>query len=377
MLLFLKSGYNRNFPNKLETLPKTAARILICPLDWGLGHATRCVPIIRELLNQGAEVIIASERRPLHFLKQEFPQLQFISFEGYNIRYPSKTGMILKMAIKTPQILWRIYKEHQELKKIIASHAISAVISDNRFGLWSKKIPCVFITHQIKIKSPVFEKLLYKINCFFIRKYSECWIPDLPGSENLSGDLSHNAILPSNAFFIGPLSRFSPGKENTYEKKYDLMVIISGPEPQRTNFENIVLGQLKDKAIKAAVVRGVTESKEIYQLTDNITVYAHLNTEALKEIILASQLVLCRPGYSTIMDLAVLNKKAAFIPTPGQTEQEYLAKHLTEKGKGVYFNQNKFSLEALYLNPLKNLPLKASQSNLLKEKIVSFLISLR
>ncbi|MDQ3193168.1 MAG: glycosyltransferase [Bacteroidota bacterium] len=376
MLLFLKSGYNRKFPDKLETLSKNTPRVLVCPLDWGLGHATRCVPIIKALLDQGAEVIIASEKRPLHFLKQEFPGLQFIPFEGYNIKYPSKTGMILKMAFSTPKILWSIYKEHQFLKKIIVDHNISAVISDNRFGLWSTSIPSIFITHQIRIKSPVFENLLFKINSFFINRYDECWIPDFSGSENLSGGLSHYGLLPGNAVFIGPLSRFTRNKTSVSQKTYDLTVIISGPEPQRSKFENIVLNQLKGKALKAAVVRGVTESKEYYQLTENIDVYAHLDTAALSKIILDSELVLCRPGYSTIMDLAVLNTKAVFVPTPGQTEQEYLAKHLTEKGMGIYFNQKKFVLESLFLNRPKFEAIEFKENNLLDIKIKVFLASL-
>jgi UDP-N-acetylglucosamine:LPS N-acetylglucosamine transferase len=271
------------------------------------------VPIIKEFLKQGAEVIIASDNRPLYFLKQEFPQLKFIHLDGYNVKYPSKTGMIIKMAFSTPKILWSIYKEHQVLKKIIIDYNISAVISDNRFGLWSTSIPSIFMTHQIRIKSPIFENLLFKINRYFISRYSECWIPDFSDSENLSGDLSHYNGLPANAVFIGPLSRFTREKTSISQKKYDLTVIISGPEPQRSKFENIVLNQLKGKALKAAVVRGVTESKEYYQLTENIDVYAHLDTAALSKIILDSELVLCRPGYSTIMDLAVLNTKAVFV----------------------------------------------------------------
>ena len=356
----------------MKTLKDTAPRILVCPLDWGLGHATRCVPLIKELILNGATIIIASDKRPLEFLRQEFPMLEFIRFKGYNISYPSRSGMVIQMLLSAPKILFHIYREHQELKKIITEYKISAVISDNRYGLWSTSVPAIFLTHQIRIKSPFLENLLFRINCFFIGRFHECWIPDYQGDENLSGELSHINELPSNTSFIGPLSRFSMNYEDPVGKKYDLAVIISGPEPQRSYFESLILTQLKTKALKAAVIRGVTESKEYYQLKDNITVYAHLNTKALKEVILSSELVLCRPGYSTLMDLAMLNKKAVFIPTPGQTEQEYLGRYMAEKGTGIFFNQKKFNIESLYLNSLNFEPLKAEGSLLLKEKIAEF-----
>ena len=276
------------------------------------------------------------------------------------------------MLLSAPKILFHIYREHQELKKIIAEYKISAVISDNRYGLWSTSVPAIFITHQLRIKSPFLENLLFRINCFFIRRFHECWIPDYQSEDNLSGELSHINELPSNTSFIGPLSRFSLDYEKPVEKKYDLVVIISGPEPQRSYFESLILTQLKTKALKSAVVRGITESKEYYQLR-NITIYAHLETKALKEVILSSELVLCRPGYSTLMDLAILNKKAVFIPTPGQTEQEYLAKYMAEKGMGIYFSQKKFNIESMYLNAVNIDALSTKRNLLLKAKIKAFM----
>ena len=354
----------------------TVPNILVCPLDWGLGHATRCVPLIRELISNGAKVIIASDKRPMEFLKQEFPMLEFICFKGYNISYPSKSGMVTHMLLSAPKILYHIYREHQELKKIISKYNISAIISDNRYGLWATSVPAIFITHQIRIKSPFLEGLLFRINCFFIRRFHECWIPDAEGKDNLSGELSHLNKLPLNTTFIGHLSRFNLDHEKPVEKKWDLAVILSGPEPQRSYFESIILSQLKTKALKAAIIRGVTESKENYRLNNNITIYSHLETRALKEVILSSELILCRPGYSTIMDLATLNKRAVFIPTPGQTEQEYLAKYMAEKGMGIYFSQKKFNIESIYLNSVNAVALSVKENLLLKAKVKAFMENL-
>ncbi|OQX80049.1 MAG: hypothetical protein B6D61_02530, partial [Bacteroidetes bacterium 4484_249] len=307
--------------------------ILVCPLDWGIGHATRCVPVINELLIQNANVIIGADNRPLAFLKQEFPNLQFIKFSGYKFSYPEKGSMALKMALSAPNFLFEIKKENKVLDKLIDKYNIDAVISDNRFGLYTKRIPCVFMTHQIMIKSSsglkFLEPLLYRINKSFISKYSECWIPDFADELNLSGDLAHKKPLPRNSFYIGPLSRFKNSiSENLRNKKtkgfaYDFLVMLSGPEPQRTILEKRITKQLDKSELKGAIVSGKPETDEKHTLNENTEVYSHLETSKLKQLIIDSEIIISRPGYSTIMDLAVLGKKAIFIPTPGQTEQEY------------------------------------------------------
>ena len=187
-------------------------RVLVAPLNWGLGHATRCVPIINALLDARKEVIIASDGFSLEFLKKEFPNLQTVEFKGINIKYSKSNSQVWAMLWQMPEIIFAIIKEHSELKKIIQKFDIQIVISDNRFGLWNKKIKTIYITHQISVKiSNRFEflnKIAYLIHCQIIKKYSECWIPDFEGEENLSGDLSHKYPLPKNARFIGILSRF-------------------------------------------------------------------------------------------------------------------------------------------------------------------------
>ncbi len=321
-------------------------RILVAPLDWGLGHATRCIPIIRELLLQGADVIIAADGRPYELLKREFPALTFIRFPGFTIVYPEDHRIASTITRQIPKIIITVFREHRVLKKIIKDFKIDAVISDNRFGLFSKKIPCFYVTHQIGIILPNHlewaSRLAYVLNKIIIRRYTACWIPDYAGEDNLSGKLSHFYQLPKNAKFIGPLTRFK--RDSSITKEFDILVLLSGPEPQRTALENILMEQLKTVQCKSLVVRGIPEKSQHIKISDSISVVSSLDSTALNRAMLASELIISRPGYSTIMDLDVLGKRAIFIPTPGQTEQEYLAAELLKHGKVYVQRQESFSL---------------------------------
>ncbi|MCX6296691.1 MAG: glycosyltransferase [Bacteroidetes bacterium] len=328
-------------------------RILICPLDWGLGHATRCIPIIRKLIKKGAEVIIAADAGPLTLLRLEFPELKFIQLKGYNIQYPRTGAMAFRMLLSIPKIVNGIKEEHQQLDKIIDENKIDIVLSDNRYGCWNKKVKSIFITHQLMIKAPIAESILHKKVLKYISNYDECWIPDLDGSENLSGDLAHKYPLPKNTFFIDPLSRFHLSadfisrelEEIEMKSKYEIMAIISGPEPQRSIFEKSVIEQLKSSPFKALVVRGKADHEEKTETINNITIVSHLKAKEMQTAIEDSEIILSRSGYSTIMDLASLGKKAIFIPTPGQTEQEYLAKLCMENGVAFSHVQTSFNLK--------------------------------
>ncbi|MGQ0828003.1 MAG: glycosyltransferase [Bacteroidota bacterium] len=330
-------------------------RILICPLNWGLGHATRCIPIIRSLLQKNATIIIAADGRPLELLKKEFPDLEFIVLKGYDIEYPAKGTMVLKILFSLPKLFWVIYKEHLNIKKIISEKNIDVVISDSRFGLWSKKIKSVFITHQLMIKSPFAEKLLHRLNLFFIKKYDECWIPDFSGTDNLTGDLSHKYPLPENTFFVGPLSRFNRQDPSLLQRvgmtaSYDMMAIISGPEPQRSIFENLILEQIQKSKLKALMVCGKTELEQKKEIRGNIEIVNHLKAVEMQQAILNSNIIIARSGYSTILDLSAIGKKVVFVPTPGQTEQMYLAEYLMNKKIAYYMPQGKFDLSTALKN---------------------------
>ena len=351
--------------------------ILVCPLDWGLGHATRCIPIIQRLIDNGDNVIVAASGRALALLKTEFSKLIFIDFPGYNITYSGRNSMIWKMFVSIPKILAGIAREHKILKKIIHENNIEIVISDNRYGLWNHQVKTIFITHQVMVKCPKKLKLLeyplYLISVYFMNKYFECWIPDFSGEVNLSDKLSHNLNLPSNAHFIGPLSRFNKVNKNDSENFiYDLLIILSGPEPQRTIFEEILINQLKETILKTAMVRGITEDDKEYKIADHIKVFSHLDTEKLKEYFSCSELVICRSGYSSIMDLVALNKNAILVPTPGQTEQEYLAGYFRQKNIFYSVPQKDFDM-IVAIEKSKKIRMKdyVYDDNILEERINS------
>jgi predicted glycosyltransferase len=338
---------------KYTRLVKNFLRILVCPLDWGIGHATRCVPIIRHLLEQNHEVVIAADSRPLEFLRDYFPDLEFIRMPGFRISYPSGNKMIMKMMFQAPAILSNIYKEYRHLGNIIKDNSIDVVISDNRFGLWSDKVYSVYITHQLMIKAPEkmkwAEPLLHRLHRWFISHYDECWVPDLPGENNLSGDLSHKYPFPENGFYTGILSRFDkPGKEpvpGDLDKAPELLVMLSGPEPQRTIMENIILeGLARQKDSDAVILQGLPGSYKEASPLPGVSVFNHLPDAEIRRLIRHSGVIICRPGYSTLMDLVTMGRSALLVPTPGQTEQEYLAVYLSAKGLFFRMNQEGFDI---------------------------------
>ncbi len=284
--------------------------------------------------------------------------------------------MALQMILSTPKILRGIRSEHNALDRFIDHYRIDGVISDNRYGLWSKKVKSVFVTHQISIKAnglfKLLEPILFIINRNYIRKYDECWVPDYEGDKNLSEDLAHKKVLP-NLHYIGSLSRFKK-KKSTHEssRRYDLMVILSGPEPQRTIFEKIVLEQIKASSFKALVIQGLPEGK--IQSQPGIMMFPHLESDKMLEAMKSADMILCRPGYSSIMDLEATGNKAILVPTPGQTEQEYLAK--TMMGKGAFYSetQSDFDLSRSMEMAKEYAGLESNNSNeRLKKKVASFL----
>jgi predicted glycosyltransferase len=331
--------------------------ILVCPLDWGLGHATRCIPIIQQFLNQNCNVIIGSSGSQKVLLQQEFPNLTFIDLNGYEVEYPKSGSMALKMLLQLPKINTSIKEERRWLAKIIDEHQIDLVVSDNRYGLWSKKVKSVLITHQVFVKAPFGEWAIEKLLKRHFDNFNEIWIPDVEGENNLSGDLSHKKSLPDKFKFIGVLSRFSNQTVTssvsplcgTYREEkdfeYDFIAILSGPEPQRTIFENIILKQVENSNLKGILVRGLPEDNaECKMQIAELKVFNHLETVEFLHYLQESKVVISRSGYSTIMDLAALGKKAILVSTPGQTEQEYLADYHFKEGHFYSQTQNEFDL---------------------------------
>ena len=237
-----------------------------------------------------------------------------------------------------------IYHEHRWLQNIIKELKIDGVISDNRFGLHNQQIPCIYMTHQLLIKTGnwLTGKIAQKIHWHFIKKYNACWVPD-DQMNGLAGDLSHPPSVPPHTKYIGPLSRFE--KVPYLNKEYDCLIILSGPEPQRSIFEKIILHDLKNVDGAILLVRGLPGMKEKLIIdNDSVKIVNHLPAADLNNAIQRSQVVISRSGYTTIMDLVKIQQKSILVPTPGQTEQEYLAGYLQQKGICLAMKQENFSL---------------------------------
>ena len=319
--------------------------ILVAPLFWGLGHASRCIPIIKALLSHNYNVLLGSDGAALFFLRKEFPSLSFIQLPSYNIVYPNKGKYFKwKLLLNLPHIQKTILSEKKIIEKLVSEAKIDGIISDNRLGVRNNKVPSVFITHQLNVLTGNTTFLSSKMHQNIINKFDECWVPDIDSEENLSGKLGHLKKLKFPVQYIGPISRFQKKK---FPKKYDILVLISGPEPQRTFFENKLMKafKLSDKSI--LLVQGVVESEQKKLMRGKICVVNFMMSIELEKAINESEVVVSRSGYTTILDLAALEKKAFFIPTPGQYEQIYLAKRLKSLGIVPSCKQENFTEQKL------------------------------
>ena len=339
---------------------KEKKNILICPLEWGLGHAARMIPLAEKLRGLNYNIIFGAGEKHLAFLRRELPDLTYINFPGFRPVYSRFLPQYIVLLLEIPVLIYHIISEHLRLKKIITEHAIDIVISDNRFGLWNKKIKTVYITHQPLIPFPRFLSFLEFTGVYIhrrvIRKFTFCFIPDLPGDLNLTGRLSHGVKLPRNARFTGILSRFCglpAANDSPSPKPGNITVILSGPEPQRSILEKKLTGILKKKDQSAVILGGRPDRQTGVINTGNIIRYDHLQRQAMKDLISGSGTIISRAGYTTIMELVSLGRSALLIPTPGQTEQEYLARYLTAKGWFSSIPQKKLN-ESLPFIPEKS-----------------------
>ena len=318
-------------------------KIIVAVLNWGLGHSSRSVPVITALREEGFEPVLASDGEALLLLRKEFPELQLPS---YNISYPRKGSLMrLHFLLKSPHILKAIRAENRVLKAFIAAETgVGGIISDNRFGAFAEGIPSAYMTHQLRVFSGSTTSVSSLFHRFIISKYSEVWIPDLEGPENLSGEMSHGVRLTQPLKYLGVLSRF---KKREAVMKYRLLVLLSGPEPQRSMLEEKLLQELRGYKGNILFVRGKILGGSVPFVGEGMEVINYLSGSALEEALNSAELVLARSGYSTIMDLAALGKKAFFIPTPGQFEQEYLAFRMQQQKVAPFCRQEDFILKEL------------------------------
>jgi uncharacterized protein (TIGR00661 family) len=329
-------------------------RILVAPLDWGLGHATRCIPVIYELVKQNCEVWLAGEGAQKILLKQEFPEQPFLPLKGYRVKYGgSRTGLFPSLFSQLPRIFRTIRHENNWLKKVVDDYQFDAIVSDNRFGLYHSSVPCIFITHQLRIQTPFgkwSENFLQKINYRFVNRFTECWIPDEEKENGIAGELSHPVAMPAIPVqYMGILSRLKKNNAAA-EKKDHLFISLSGPEPQRTLLENKIIRDIGHYNGTATIVRGLPGISTLIPSTNDIRFYNHLAADEFNIEMEKADYVISRSGYSTVMDIVTLGKKSILIPTPGQTEQEYLAKYLSEKRISFCISQKDFSLKEALQN---------------------------
>lgn len=322
-------------------------RLLIAPLDWGLGHATRCIPVIRELLKEGAEVFLAGEGQTATLLRTEFPDLPLLSLKGYRVQYAAGRWELMgKLLLQIPKIIDAMDEEHHWLQDAVEEYDFNGVISDNRYGLYSDAVPSVIITHQLLVRSGAglwADRQLQKLHYGYIQSFGECWVPDVTDTPSLGGELSHPRVMPAvPTHYIGNLSRF--GSPAITSPKH-LLIMLSGPEPQRTLLEEAICAQLPSFSDPVVLVRGLPGSTDTLSLGANITVFNHLPAAALEAVIREAKLVIARTGYSTVMDLVRLQKRSILIPTPGQTEQEYLGEHLMKESVALCLPQGRFKLK--------------------------------
>ena len=335
----------------------TPLHILVAPLDWGLGHTSRCVPVIRHLLERGCRVTAAGTEAQQSFLQQTFQEetasgaLRLRTLAGYNVRYAKTgSGFLPRILRQVPRILRTIRAEHRWLQAIVEEEGIDGIISDNRYGLHHARVPSVILTHQLSPRTGLgtwMDGMLRRFHYRALRKFDDCWIVDVATSPGMSGALAHPPALPRNARHIGLLSQFSDANFQApagTSPAGHLLILLSGPEPQRTMLSQKLWAQLRHYELPAVFIEGRADALIPDHIPPNITHHRRLTSTTLKPLLEAASAVICRSGYSTLMDLVALRKRAVTIPTPGQTEQEYLAEMLAARGIFATARQEDFSL---------------------------------
>ena len=337
-------------------------RILVAPLDWGLGHSRRCVPLIQYLQGLGHKVVVAGNDWQRRFIKGSFPGIETIDLPGYNISYSkSGSGFVFAMFRQMPRLLAAIRQENDWLIEQTARQGFDGIISDNRYGLFHKKIPSVIMTHQLSVRTglgQVADDMLRRLHYKYLQRFSKCWVVDVASRESMAGNLSHPKVPPVNAAYIGLLSQFEVREERGGEH---LLVLLSGPEPQRTLLSQMLWEQVLGSKAKVVFVEGSNNSQRPANIPEHISWYGKVTRKDLQPLLQNASMVVCRSGYSTLMDLVAMNKKAIVVPTPGQTEQKYLAKHLHREGVFFACPQRNFDLKKVLDNaklfPFKELAL--------------------
>lgn len=329
--------------------PATGRKVVFSPLDWGLGHTTRSIPLLQTLEHLGFSLIIACNSTQFNILHPHFPGARFEKLEGYHINFgKSRAGTLFRIAFQAPKILTRIKAENAWLKDFCLAEKPDLVLSDSRFGFWFPGCPSIMLTHQLQIRTglgSIADRLTNYYNRNWMANFDQVWVADHPQTANrLAGQLSTAPGGGVTPFYLGPLSRFAACTTSTAEAK-GISVVLSGPEPQRTLLEEKIIAEALSCSQALTLVRGLPADTALPSLPPFITCYNHLDTEALQHLFCNSAFVISRSGYSSLMDYAATGTKAILIPTPGQAEQEYLAEHCQSESWALAIPQSSFQLK--------------------------------
>lgn len=354
----------------------TKTRILVCPLGWGLGHASRLIPIIQFLKDEGYEIIVAGDKPQLLLISYRFPDIQTINFPSFNVSLSKGKSQLLPLIGVAIRLPYHTIREHFALKRIIRENKIDLIISDNRYGLWCKGVKSIFITHQLKVIFPKPFRFLEPIGLnavrFFSSKFKYCLVPDFSDERNLAGELSNPGKKPKNIKYIETLSRFSDIKIDENSEEWDLVGISSGPSPHREIFIQEISRLSKLYNLKTLIIKGSPKEGMQTYIENGISYCGHLSDKDFANAVLSSKYLITRSGYCTIMDLYALGVGGLIVPTPGQTEQEYLAEFLSNKGLFKTCKQDEILKTDIELALLIKRP-TVRVSNLFKEPILELL----
>ena len=380
-------------------------KILVAPLDWGLGHATRCVPIVKEFLRQGAEVELAVVKSNAGFFREVFPELRQRVAPGYNVVYPKYGFNMALWLLKNSAHLNAVMRyEKRYAEEMVERHGYDVLFSDNRFAFFSKKAYSVYMTHQRRIAFPPAVAALESVGVRWhrsrMRNFDEVWVPDVESAPGYAGALSHlpplrGAEKAPKIKFVGPLSRFdevagslktssldagelpagSLKLDSLNAGKYRVVAVISGVEPARTQFENCLRDILRNVPGNHLVILGKPQAPRRSWTEGNIEFVTHLPTGDFASAVRNADWVISRGGYSTVMDMAYLGAKCVFVPTPGQYEQVVLARDLATAGYAISIPANRLSVESLLDAFNKNVALPRPESSGVLENAVKELFS--
>lgn len=314
------------------------------------------MPVIRYLLASGHKVTVAGNDWQRRYITETFTGIDTIHLDGYDVWYSKKaSGFLPALFIQLPRLLKIIKNENNWLKDAVDKYGFDGIITDNRYGLYHASVPNVIITHQVVPQSGwgwMPDKILQIAHDERLARFDNCWIADIEGEPNLAGSLSHPAKKPANATYIGLLSQL----QKTTTSEEHLLVLLSGPEPQRSILSEMLWKQLKNYTGKIVFVEGSNDVNR-KEIPGHITYFNRLTADKLTPLLAAASMVICRSGYSSLMDLIALNKKAILIPTPGQAEQEYLGRHLHREGVFYCTQQKNLDINSV-LAAVKGFPFR-------------------